>query len=36
MLAAFIVACNGLGLTYITDLLGRVVLFAPKLLVAIW
>jgi hypothetical protein len=30
-----IVACNGLGLTYITDLLGRVMLFAPKLLVAL-
>jgi hypothetical protein len=28
------IAFNGLGLTYITDLLGRVVLFTPKLLVA--
>ncbi len=34
ILAALIVACNGLGLTYINDLLGRAVLFAPKLLVA--
>lgn len=28
------IAFNGLGLTYITDLIGRVVLFTPKLLVA--
>jgi hypothetical protein len=35
ILAALIVACNGLGLSYITDLLGRVMLFAPKLLVAL-
>jgi hypothetical protein len=34
ILAALIIAFNGLGLTYITDLLGRVVLFAPKILVA--
>lgn len=34
MLAALIIAFNGLGLTYITDLLGRAVLYAPKLLVA--
>jgi len=34
LLAALIVACNGLGLTYITDLLGRLVLFAPKLLIS--
>jgi hypothetical protein len=32
ILAALIIAFNGLGLTYITDLLGRVVLFTPKLL----
>ncbi len=32
--ATLMIAFNGLGLTYITDLLGRVVLFAPKLLVA--
>jgi Conserved TM helix len=34
ILAALIIACNGLGLTYINDLLQRVVLFAPKVLVA--
>jgi hypothetical protein len=34
ILAALIIAFNGLGLTYITDLLGRAVLYAPKLLVA--
>jgi len=34
VLSALIIAFNGLGLTYITDLLGRVVLFAPKLLIA--
>jgi hypothetical protein len=34
ILATLIIAFNGLGLTYITDLLGRVVLFSPKLLVA--
>jgi hypothetical protein len=33
-LAALIIAFNGLGLTYITDLLQRAVLFTPKLLVA--
>jgi hypothetical protein len=32
--ATLMIAFNGLGLTYITDLLGRVVLFTPKLLVA--
>jgi len=31
--AALVIAFNGLGLTYITDLLQRVVLFAPKVLV---
>ena len=35
ILAALIVACNGLGLTYITELLGRVVWFVPKVLVAL-
>ena len=35
ILAALVIAFNGLGLTYITDLLGRVVMFAPKLLVAL-
>jgi hypothetical protein len=34
ILAALIIAFNGLGLTYITDLLGRVALFTPKLLMA--
>jgi hypothetical protein len=34
ILATLIIAFNGMGLTYITDLLGRVVLFAPKLLIA--
>jgi hypothetical protein len=34
MLAALIIAFNGLGVTYITDLLQRVVLFSPKILVA--
>ena len=34
ILAALIIAFNGLGLTYITDLLQRVVLFAPEVLVA--
>jgi small-conductance mechanosensitive channel len=35
ILTSLIVACNGLGLTYITDLLGRMMLFLPKLLVAL-
>jgi hypothetical protein len=34
VLATLMIAFNGLGLTYITDLLGRVVWFTPKLLVA--
>lgn len=34
VLATLIIAFNGLGLTYITDLLGRAVLFTPKILVA--
>jgi hypothetical protein len=34
IVAALIIAFNGLGLTYITDLLQRVELFAPKILVA--
>ena len=33
VLASLIIAFNGMGLTYITDLLGRVVLFTPKLLI---
>jgi hypothetical protein len=34
ILATLIIAFNGMGLTYITELLGRVVLFVPKLLIA--
>jgi uncharacterized membrane protein YjgN (DUF898 family) len=34
ILAALIMAFNGMGLTYLPDLLGRAVLFAPKLLIA--
>jgi hypothetical protein len=34
ILAALIIAFNGMGLTYITDLLQRMVLFTPKLLIA--
>lgn len=35
ILAALIVGFNGLGLTYVTDLLAKVVLFVPKLMVAL-
>ncbi len=35
ILAAFLIAFNGLGLTYITDLLGRVVWFVPNVFVAL-
>lgn len=35
VLAALIIAFNGLGLTYITDLLGRVVWFVPNIFVAL-
>jgi hypothetical protein len=35
ILAALLIAFNGLGLTYITDVLGRVVLFVPKVMVAL-
>ena len=35
ILAALIVASNGLGLTQVTDLLTRVLLFLPKVLVAL-
>lgn len=35
LLGAAMIAFSGLGLTYITDLLQRVVLFAPKVLVAL-
>ena len=35
ILASLIIAFNGLGLTQVTDLLGRVLLFVPRLLVAL-
>lgn len=35
LLASLIVAFNSLGLTQVTDLLGKVLLFVPKLLVAL-
>ena len=35
ILGALVVAFNSLGLVYVTDLLGRVVLFVPKVLVAL-
>jgi flagellar biosynthesis protein FliQ len=35
ILAALVIGLNGLGLTYITDLLGRVLLFVPKVMVAL-
>jgi hypothetical protein len=35
ILGALVVAFNGLGLTYVTELLGRVVLFVPKVIVAL-
>ncbi|MDD2541668.1 MAG: hypothetical protein PHH28_11585 [Desulfuromonadaceae bacterium] len=35
ILAALIIGCNSIGLTYITGLLGEVVLFVPKVIVAI-
>ena len=35
ILASLIIGFNVLGLTYITDLLGRVVLFVPKVMVAL-
>jgi len=35
ILAALVIAFNGLGLTYITGLLGQVVLFVPKVIVAL-
>lgn len=35
MLGALIVAFNGLGLTQVTELLGRVLLFLPRVLVAV-
>jgi hypothetical protein len=35
IIAALIVGFNAMGLTYVTDLLGRVVLFVPKVMVAL-
>ena len=35
ILAALIVAFNGLGLTAVTELLGRAMLFVPKIIVAL-
>ena len=35
LLAALIIGFNGLGLTYITDLLGRIALFIPHVIVAV-
>jgi mechanosensitive ion channel-like protein len=35
ILAALVIAFNGLGLTYMTDLLGQVVRFVPKVIVAL-
>ncbi|MCW7537845.1 hypothetical protein OOT46_08285 [Aquabacterium sp. A7-Y] len=35
ILGALVIAFNGLGLTYITELLGRVVLFVPHVIVAL-
>jgi len=35
LLAALIIGFNGLGLTYVTELLGHVVLFVPKVIVAL-
>lgn len=35
MLAALIIGFNGLGLTYITGMLGEVVLFVPRIIVAL-
>lgn len=35
ILASLVIAFNGLGLTYITDLLGQVVLFVPRIIAAL-
>lgn len=35
LLAALVIAFNSLGLTYITDLLGQLVLFVPKLIIGL-
>jgi flagellar biosynthesis protein FliQ len=35
ILGALVIGFNSLGLTYVTDLLGRVILFVPKVMVAL-
>lgn len=35
ILASLVIAANGLGLTYVTELLSRVTVFVPKLIVAL-
>ena len=35
ILAALLIAFNSMGLTYVTDLIGRIVLFVPKVMVAV-
>ncbi len=35
ILAALMIAFNSMGLSYVTDLLGRIVLFVPKVMVAV-
>jgi hypothetical protein len=35
LLAALMIAFNSLGLAYVTDLIGRIVLFVPKVMVAV-
>lgn len=35
ILAGFMVAFNGLGLAYVTDLIGRVLMFVPRVIVAV-
>lgn len=35
ILVAFMVAFNGLGLTYVTDLVGRVLVFIPRVIIAV-
>src|SRR5439155_20100103 len=35
VLTAVLIASNSVGLTYVTDLIGRVVLFVPKVIVAV-
>lgn len=35
IIAALILACNSLGLTYVTDLLSRIALFVPRVILAV-